>query len=87
MKIKFLKEMFLKVVSPDETLYKGEVSLVQMPGEMGSFEVLNNHAPIVALLETGKIKVIDKQRNRIFLEIKGGVVHVRDNNITIVTSA
>ncbi len=87
MKIKLLKEMFLKVVSPDETLYKGEVSLVQMPGEMGSFEVLNNHAPIVALLEAGKIKVIDKQRNRIFLEIKGGVVHVRDNNITIVTSA
>ncbi len=78
--------MLLKVVSPDKILYKGEVSLVQMPGEMGSFEVLNNHAPIVALLGEGKVKVIDKQRNRILLDIPGGVVHVRNNNITIVTS-
>ena len=77
--------MRLEVISPKEILYRGEVSLVQMPGEMGSFEVLKNHAPIVALLEIGRIKIIDKERNIVYLHIEGGVVHVRDNRITIVT--
>ncbi len=77
--------MHLEVISPKEILYRGEVSLVQMPGQMGSFEVLKNHAPIVALLEEGRIKIIDKERNIIYLPIHSGVVHVRDNQITIVT--
>ncbi len=77
--------MHLRVIGPEEILYQGDVSLVQMPGEMGSFEVLQNHAPIVALLEKGRMKIIDLQRNTILLDIPGGVVHVRDNNITIVT--
>ena len=79
--------MHLKVISPTKILYQGEVGLVQMPGEMGSFEVLKNHAPIVALLASGKIKIIDSQRNTIFLDIPGGVVHVRDNRITIVSES
>ncbi len=77
--------MLLKVVNPKEIIYQGEVSLVQMPGEMGSFEVLKNHAPIVALLESGRGKIIDSRRNIIFLNITSGVVHVRNNHIIIVT--
>ncbi len=79
--------MHLKIIDPTKILYQGDVSLVQMPGEMGSFEVLKNHAPIVALLEAGKIKIIDSQRNTIFVNIPGGVVHVRDNRITIVSES
>lgn len=79
--------MHLKITDPTKIIYQGEVSLVQMPGEMGSFEVLKNHAPIVALLEAGKIKIIDSQRNTIYVDIPGGVVHVRDNRITIVSES
>ena len=77
--------MFLKVISPEKVLYQGEVSLVQMPGKMGSFEILNNHAPLVALLEKGRVKIIDESRNTIMLDISPGVVHVRDNRIMIAT--
>ena len=77
--------MFLEVISPEEMQYKGHVNLVQMPGEMGSFEVLENHAPIVALLGSGKMKIIDNQHNMVNISITGGVVHARDNRITIVT--
>ncbi len=78
--------MLLEVISPENNLYKGEVKLVQMPGEMGSFEILKNHAPMVALLEAGKVRIIDILSNTIFIPISGGVVHVRDNRITILTS-
>lgn len=77
--------MFLKVISPEEVIYQGEVSLVQMPGKMGSFEILKNHAPLVALLDAGRIKIIDASRNTILLDTSPGVVHVRDNQIIIAT--
>lgn len=79
--------MVLQVISPVKQIYQGEVDLVQMPGQMGSFEILQNHAPLVALLEAGKVKVIDSERNMFFIEINGGLVKVKDNHITILTSA
>ncbi len=77
--------MHLKVITPEAVIYEGEVSLVQMPGKMGSFEVLHNHAPIVAKLDKGKVKIIDMLRNTIYLDISSGLVHVKNNRIKIVT--
>ena len=77
--------MFLEVISPEKILYKGEVGLVKMPGSMGSFEVLENHAHLVALLDAGRTKIIDELRNTIFLTLSAAVVHVKDNHITILT--
>ncbi len=76
--------MFLEIITPTAVIYRDEVSLVQMPGRMGSFEILHNHAPIVALLDTGRMKIIDVQRNIIYQDISGGMVHVKNNRITIV---
>ncbi|MFP4064755.1 MAG: FoF1 ATP synthase subunit delta/epsilon [Bacteroidales bacterium] len=77
--------MFLEVISPEKILYKGEVGLVQMPGSLGSFEILENHAHMVALLDAGRTKVIDNLRNIAYLTLSAGVVHVKDNHITILT--
>ena len=77
--------MFLEVISPEKILYRGQVGLVQMPGSMGSFEVLENHAHLVALLDAGRTKIIDDLRNIIYLTLSAGVVHVKDNHITILT--
>jgi F-type H+-transporting ATPase subunit epsilon len=79
--------MQLKVISPKETIYTGEVDLVQLPGKMGSFEILKNHAPLVAILEKGRLKIIDTDRNTHFIPIEGGMVKVRQNEITILTGA
>ena len=78
--------MFLEIISPQSVIYKGEVDLVQLPGKMGSFEILTNHAPLIALLEEGKMKIIDPNRNQLYIDIPGGVVRVEDNKITVLTS-
>ena len=49
--------MFLEIVSPEKTLFTGDVSSVQLPGSEGSFQILNNHAPIVSTLKKGEIKL------------------------------
>ena len=77
--------MHLKVISPDKEIYEGEVVLVQLPGSKGSFEILHNHAPLIARLDKGKIKIIDEGRNKFYLEINPGIVEVKDNRIIVLT--
>ena len=45
--------MILEIVSPEATLFKGEVTSVAVPGVNGEFQMLNNHAPIVSILKQG----------------------------------
>ena len=42
--------MRLEVVSPEATLFSGDVKSVAVPGANGAFQVLDNHAPIVLSL-------------------------------------
>ena len=66
--------MKIEIVTPDSTIYEGEVSLAQFPGLDGSFEVMNNHAPMIAALKKGKIKVVEAKKNTLFFDVNGGVV-------------
>ncbi|WP_310557244.1 F0F1 ATP synthase subunit epsilon [Flavobacterium sp.] len=50
--------MILEIVSPEATLFSGEVTSVAVPGVNGEFQMLNNHAPIVSLLKQGNVKII-----------------------------
>lgn len=76
--------MTIEIINPDETIYSGEADLVQLPGKDGSFEILNNHAPLISVLKKGKIKVVDKNKNTQFFEISGGVIEVLRNKILIL---
>ena len=49
--------MLLEVISPDELLFKGNVSHVVLPGLDGSFGVLSHHAPMISALKKGEVKV------------------------------
>jgi len=49
--------MILEVITPDEVLYKGNVSQVILPGLDGSFGILNSHAPLISALTKGNIRV------------------------------
>jgi len=49
--------MYLEIITPEVTLFEGEVSSVTFPGQGGSFQVLKNHAPIISLLQEGQIKM------------------------------
>ena len=49
--------MTLEIISPEAALFKGVVSSVKLPGIDGSFQILNNHAPIVSTLVEGIVDV------------------------------
>lgn len=79
--------MMLEIITPDKRIYSGEVKLVQLPGTVGSFEVLNNHAPIISTLEKGKIKVVEDNDQILYFEVEGGIVENKDNKIVVLVES
>jgi F-type H+-transporting ATPase subunit epsilon len=76
--------MTLEIITPESTVFKGDVSLVQLPGKSGSFEILNNHAPMIAILKKGKVKLVGNDKQTRFIEIEGGTLKVENNHILIL---
>ena len=75
--------MKLEILTPGKKVFEGEVRSVTVPGTMGSFEVLKDHAPVISTLEDGKVIIrTDKDEETIF--IKGGVVEVLNNTIMVL---
>lgn len=91
--------MILEIVSPESVLFKGEVNAVSLPGVDGSFQILNNHAPIVSILKKGTVAVnasnfvlnkdVEKKFNRVndqnfTLEILSGTIEMKNNKIIVL---
>jgi F-type H+-transporting ATPase subunit epsilon len=75
--------MQLEIITPDKQVYRGEVTSVSVPGAMGRFEMLNNHAAIISTLINGIVKVRDAEGEKTF-DVKGGVVENLKNHIIIL---
>ena len=48
----------LKIVSPERIEFEGEVKRVVVPGMLGQFEILVNHAPIISSLVKGRVEYL-----------------------------
>lgn len=76
--------MKVRIISPDTTLFEGTAKLLQLPGVDGLFELLNNHAPIIAALKAGTIRMQEEEGEKTF-QIKAGVVKAQENDVLILT--
>lgn len=68
----------LKIVSPERIEFTGEVESVKVPGMMGNFEILTDHAPIISSLQKGIVEYGSQK-----LDILGGFVAVQKNEVSI----
>ena len=75
--------MHLTIITPDRQIFEGEVDSATFPGEDGSFQVLNNHAPLVSALGRGEIRYRGKEVDDSVV-VEGGVVEVLKNNISVL---
>ena len=79
--------MFLEIITPDKKVFSGEVEAIKLPGAEGSFGILDNHAPIIATLKKGIVKVTDNKKVVENFEINGGVVEVLNNKVIVLAEA
>lgn len=73
----------MEIISPSDTLFEGEASAVTVPSKIGAFTLLEHHAPIVAILEAGKVSLTDANGEQKDFDIKGGFAENHDNQLTI----
>jgi len=90
--------MYLEIVSPEATLFRGEIDSLAVPGVIGDFEMLKDHAPIVSLLKEGFIKIsgnitLDEEvqdkfskgdKNTTLLKISSGTIEMKDNKVIVL---
>lgn len=76
--------MQVKITTPDTILYDGEASLVHLPGVGGSFQLLENHAPIVSALTHGILRLVTDAKETKTFEIRGGVIKCQQNQVLIL---
>ncbi len=91
--------MILEIVSPEASLFKGEITSIAVPGVDGDFQILNNHAPIVSILQKGIVRIaaqsfnLSKEVSSMFtkvsdqnysIEIKSGTIEMKDNKVIVL---
>ena len=76
--------MQLDILSPEHKVYSGQVYGVQLPGIEGSFEIFDHHAPIIATLGKGKMKILKDKNTTELYEITGGFVEVLHNKTSVL---
>jgi F-type H+-transporting ATPase subunit epsilon len=79
--------MLIEIITPDKKIFEGEVTSAQFPGSNGSFEVLNNHAPIISSLDKGALKVKKTNGEQVTFQVDGGVVEVLKNKIIVLAES
>ncbi len=90
--------MKVEIVSPQQKLLETEATMVAVPGVSGEFEMLDNHAPIISLLDKGAVRIygqniqVDEDNEKFFqrtkdyikLPIQSGTVEMKNNRIIIL---
>ena len=76
--------MTVEILTLENILLSTEAKSVIVPGENGRFEMLNNHAPVIALLNQGTIQVTDSNDKKEHIDIISGSIEMSNNKIIIL---
>lgn len=76
--------MQVEIISPEKKIYTGEAKLVQLPGSDGSFEIMQDHAPLISSLQEGSIRVISNEGATQNFDVKGGIIEVLKNKVIVL---
>ena len=91
--------MILEIVSPEASLFSGEITSISVPGVDGDFQILNNHAPIVSILQKGNIRLsaanfkLSKEATTLFTKvndqnysfaINSGTLEMKDSKVIVL---
>jgi len=77
--------MQLDILTPEHKVFSGDIYGIQLPGVEGSLEILQHHAPMVAALGEGNMKILkDKNNNTETYKITAGFVETLNNKTTVL---
>ena len=78
------KSFTLEIVTPRKVVFNGSVNSFSAPGVMGSFQVLFNHAPMLAEIGVGEVKIQQPEGAVVRFATSGGFVEVKQNHVILL---
>lgn len=75
--------MYLEILTPEKKVFEGNVVIATFPGSDGSFQIMDNHAPLISLLKEGLVEYKSKDAAN-SIHITGGVVEVLKNKVVLL---
>ncbi|MBL7812811.1 MAG: F0F1 ATP synthase subunit epsilon [Bacteroidetes bacterium] len=75
--------MQVEILTPDKSLYAGDADVITLPGINGSFQILDNHAPMIANLAKGQVSIKSGSQEESF-SVAGGLVEVLKNKVVVL---
>ena len=81
-----MKDPQLSIVSPEKSIFDGDVKIVTLPGTVGSFSILPGHAPIVSSLQAGTLSYTTMEGEERTIDIQGGFVELSDGTVSACIS-
>ncbi|MCW9065883.1 MAG: F0F1 ATP synthase subunit epsilon [Ignavibacteriaceae bacterium] len=81
-----MAELNLEIITPEKPIYKDQIESVTIPGTMGGFQILKDHAPLISSFEVGVIK-IKKDTAETFYTTSGGTAEVNHNKVLVLADS
>ncbi len=82
-----MKEFLVEIITPSKAAFKGNVTSITVPGSLGEFQVLFNHAPLMSSFEIGKIHIKNLNDEETIFATSGGVVEVNHNKVLVLSDS
>ncbi|MCL4547226.1 MAG: ATP synthase F1 subunit epsilon [Bacteroidetes bacterium] len=82
-----MKELKLEIITPTKVAFTGNIKSLTVPGSLGSFQVLFNHAPLISTFEVGSIKLENEQAETNEFATGGGTIEVKNNVILVLADS
>jgi F-type H+-transporting ATPase subunit epsilon len=81
-----MSELTLEIITPEKPIFKDQVDVVTIPGTLGGFQILKNHAPLISSFEIGILKV-KKDSDETYYTTAGGTVEVNKNKVLVLADS
>ena len=79
--------LIVDIVEPTGSIFRGEVLRFRAPGTEGSFEILKDHAPMLAETRIGPVFITAPSGDSFVFAASGGFVQVVDNRVIMIVEA
>jgi F-type H+-transporting ATPase subunit epsilon len=76
--------MEIKIVTPNGVVYNNNAKSITMPTRNGVITVLEDHQPLVSILEPGEIVIKNESEEDVLISVSSGLVEVHEGNIVYV---
>ena len=81
-----MAELNLEIITPEKLIFKDQIDVLTIPGTLGGFQILKDHAPLISSFEIGIIK-IKKDSTEYYFTTAGGTVEVNKNKVLVLADS